>query len=167
MRYALLLLIAPALLATGCSICVAKAGKDLSHIKTRQDAHTEFGAPMAEGIDDGKPFEEFRTRSKIAEQFRAGTHSMALGMTMGLYELYLFPRELYFLAKCGLIGQTVRVTYNPDGSVRTYSIDDRWAGVVHRTDAERPKSEATIPPPEDVLTPTVQRMLDEKRGSEK
>jgi hypothetical protein len=159
MRYALLLLLAPTLLPTGCSIFVAQAGKDLSHVRTRQDAHAEFGPPAAQGVDDGKPFEEFRTRRKIAERFRAGTHSMALGMTMFLYELYLFPRELYFLAKCGLVGQTVQVTYNPDGSVCGMRIDGRWYGY---DGLKRQEKRLIENPPPDVLTPTVQKLLESR-----
>lgn len=160
MRYALLLLIAPALLATGCSIFIAKAGKELPHLRTREEARTNFGPPTAEGVDDGKPFEEFKSRGKIAEKFRAGTHSMALGMTMGLYEFYLFPRELYFLAKCGLIGQTVRVTYNPDGSVYRVDIDGRWYGGWLRQTENKINALATPLPRPDVLTPTVQKLLE-------
>lgn len=166
MRYALLLLIGPSLLATGCSMFIAKAGKDISLLKTRGDAHAEFGPPTAAGMDDGLPFEEFQTRRKISEPFRASTHSMALGMTICLYEFYLFPRELYFLAKGGLAGRTVRVTYNPDGSIRGGRIDGRWYGPGF---GQRPKQsvvpEDALPPP-DVLTPTVQKLLETKRTGE-
>lgn len=164
MRYALLLLVAPTLLTTGCSIYIAQAGKDVSHLRTRQDAHEEFGAPTAEGVEDGRPFEEFQTRRKVAEKFRGGTHSMALGMTLFLYEFYLFPRELCFLVKCGLAGQTVRMTYNPDGSVRSYSVDGRWGGVVNRMENERPSLEVAAPLPMDNLSPAVQRILEQQRA---
>lgn len=160
MRYALLLLLVPALMATGCSLFIAKAGEDISHIKTRGDAHAEFGPPTADGVDDGLPFEEFQTRRKISEPFRASTHSMALGMTMCLYEFYLFPRELYFLAKGGLVGRTVRVTYNPDGSIRSGSIDGRWYGPGFGQRMKQADEPVDAIPPPDVLNPTVQKLLD-------
>jgi hypothetical protein len=162
MRYALLLLLLPTLLATGCSIYLAQAGKELTPIRTRKDAHAEFGPPITQGVEDGLQFEEFRTRRKVAEKFRGSTHSMALGMTLFLYEFYLFPRELYFLAKCGLAGQTVRMIYNPDRTVRGFSVDGRWGGVVNRMADERPSPDVPAPLPVDHLTPTVHRLLEQR-----
>jgi hypothetical protein len=124
MRCTVLLLILSALASTGCSMFIAKAGKDLSPLESREDARAQFGEPIATGTDGESPFEEFRSRQKLSEPARASTHGMGIAMTFFLFELYLFPRELCFLTKRTLFGQTIRVIYSPDGRIERMKIDD-------------------------------------------
>lgn len=168
MRYALPLLLVPVLLSAGCSQIIERSGEKLS-IVTRQDLVTKFGPPTAEGVTDGgRPYQEFRSRRKYAEENRAQTERWGLAFTYGLAELYLFPRELWFAAKRSLFGEKVRVTYDRDGSIYTitthgYSLDGGWErneGVL-----SHPGTATTHPDPlpPDALMPTVQKLLNSER----
>lgn len=121
MRYALLLLLAPALLATGCSMMLAEAGTRYSEFDTREKAHKLFGKPINSGSIEGHQFEEFFTRRKFSDG--GGLEDLARFIcTLGLNELYLFPTELFRVTRSTVLGQTIRITYEEDGCIKTYDI---------------------------------------------
>lgn len=120
MRYALLLL-APALLATGCSLILSDIGPSFSEFDTREKAHKEFGQPVTMGYENGKPFEVFHTRRKFKDG--AGLEDLAkFYCTFGLNEVYLFPVALFRLTRTAVVGQTLRLTYDEEGSVKNFDI---------------------------------------------
>jgi hypothetical protein len=131
MRYTLLLLLASRLLATGCSVFVARSGQELGPLNTQDAVHAEFGPPAAVRIEDGQPVEEFFTRRKYSSTPVGGLmYGMAVAVTFGLVEFAAFPVELVRNAKRLVFGQTVRVTYHDDGSVYRIWLD-RWHSQYH------------------------------------
>jgi len=128
MRYANFCLIASALLSNGCSVLIARSGVDLHTLTTREKVHEKFGKPSASGTAEGKPFEEFRTRRKIAEPFRGDLLGMSFAWTWGLAEVITFPYELYLLGNRSLLGQDIRFTYDSSGIVRHIhrQVDCEW-----------------------------------------
>lgn len=134
MRYALLLLLAPTLLATGCSICIAQAGKDPTDFASRDELHARLGPPIRTTTDpDGTVMEEFRSRQKYEEVTRSAGMGMGIAMTFGLGELVCFPRELLFEAKRIVFGQVLKYEFRPDGSF-SVSIDGRSTGILRKRD---------------------------------
>lgn len=120
MRYIVLVLL---LLSSGCSCLIARSGKDLRPLKTKQQIHEEFGEPVASGISDGKPYEVFHTRQKISEHLRASSLGMGFGMSFGLVELVQFPYELYLQGHKTAFGQTIQVNYDSEGNVSRLWLD--------------------------------------------
>ena len=86
MQLSYVLLAGCALLPTGCSVLMARSGKDLNPLTTQDQVHHEFGLPSAAGTTDGKPYEEFKTRSKLSEMQRSYSMGMGVAMTFGLLE---------------------------------------------------------------------------------
>src|SRR5436190_15464906 len=118
MRYALLLLLLPVFASMGCSVMVAEAGTRSSEYETQEKAHKLFGKPIAAGTDDGQSFEEFYTRRFFPAGSQTMTEAIWFLHTLGLSEFYFLPVELVRVARETALGQTIRLTYNADGSVR-------------------------------------------------
>jgi hypothetical protein len=114
-----------AALSNGCSMLIAQSGKDLNICATREEVRAELGEPCASGVEEGKRFEEYRSRWKISEAGSYGclTYGMGFAMTFGASELLLFPQALYLLGKRTVLGQTVRVTYDDAGIVTGLYLD--------------------------------------------
>jgi hypothetical protein len=98
---------------------IARAGKDLGEVKSKEEMHAVLGEPAARGVADGKQYEEFRTRKMIAEDqsFGGEGYAMLLIMTCGACDLVFVPYECCLLGKRTLLGQTIRVTYERDGGI--------------------------------------------------
>jgi hypothetical protein len=115
------------LLACGCAGLVNQVGKDLSDVKNRQEVHAKLGEPASTGVAEGKAYEEFHTRQKIAgadqRLFGGPGYAMGVYMTCGLSEVVLFPYELSLVGRRALFGQTVRVTYEADDAVAYVLLD--------------------------------------------
>ena len=122
MRFALLLAATAAPLSVGCTAIIARSGEDLSALKTREQVHDSFGTPVATGTSDGQTYEEYRSRRKIAEPHGPG-YAMSLALTLGLTELYWFPRELYLLGRHTILGRDICFTYDAAGNVTAVHID--------------------------------------------
>ena len=116
MRIACLLLTSIGALSSGCSFMIADCGKDLRSLKSREEVRAAFGKPEKCGVEDGKDFEEFRTRRKIHSDRQQG-EAMLAGFTLGASEVVFLPLELCRLTTGTLFGQTIRFTYDPTGSV--------------------------------------------------
>jgi YD repeat-containing protein len=125
MRNVCLALTAAAFASTGCSALIAVSGRNLSDLKDRTDVQAAFGAPEATGEAEGKLFEEYSTRQKIADPWFVGP-GLAMGycMTLGLYEFVILPVELYRTGRRTLLGQRIQFTYDTDGHVTSI----RWDG---------------------------------------
>jgi hypothetical protein len=139
MRCASLILIATTtLLSNGCAALIARSGEHLGTLTTREKVHEKFGEPLARGTVEeqpregypfptlGLPFEEFRTRRKIAEPSRSASLGMSAVMTFGLGELIMFPYELYLLGNRTLLGQDIRFVYDSAGTVTHYHLAGEW-----------------------------------------
>ena len=122
---------------------IGRAGKDLGSIETKQQMHAFLGEPVAKGVDESGPYEEFRTRKVIAESplsYGEG-YAMLLFMTCGAVDLVAVPEQLYLLGKRSLLGQTVRVTYDQQGAVIDVERDGQsvigWLGLRRHREAQR------------------------------
>jgi hypothetical protein len=117
-RTASLLLVAVALAQTGCSALVANGGEKLIRFTSRAQVHDAFGPPVAvTAAVGGGTVEEFVTRRKIADQDALIYIAMLDGPTLGLAELYLFPREVFVAARRSVLGQRLRVEFDDAGGV--------------------------------------------------
>ncbi len=121
LRNARFLPLAAALLSGGCSFLIARSGKDLTGLATREEIRAQLAEPIATSVEDGNVIEEYRTRRKIAEPYARRYFSpgypMLLSMTFGTSELISVPYELSLIGRRTLRGQTLRVIYYPDGMV--------------------------------------------------
>ena len=144
MRVAYLLLIATVSFSAGCAGMIARCGKDLTGLETKEEVHAQLGEPAAKGVVDGKPFEEYFTRRKIAEpyplRYFGPGYPMGLIGTLGTIELILVPEELYLIGKRTLRGQTIRVTYDASSAVTGIALDGEslfnFGHSPHRNNAE-------------------------------
>lgn len=146
-RTACLLLVAAAYLSGGCAAMVARSGRDLTGLKTREAIRAKLGEPCASGIGEGETFEEFRTHRKVAvypiRYFGPG-YAMLLALTWGTADLVLVPYELCLAGRKVLLGQTVRVTYDARGKVTAISCDGESVhSLPFRTIARDPAGEGT------------------------
>jgi YD repeat-containing protein len=119
MRYARLFLPFLAAFACGCSCMIAGVGKDLGDVETKAEMHDALGEPVARGLANGEPYEEFRTRMVIADDQSASDegYALLLFISCGTSELVTVPYQLGLLCKRSLAGQVVRVTYDQNGHV--------------------------------------------------
>jgi hypothetical protein len=118
MRAAILLWVGITLSATGCSYHIAASGKDLGTVTTREQIHAEFGPPVAGGVTEGKPYEDFRTHRKIADDFLSIQGArLASGYTLGLAEVVLWPAVCLDTARQVVFGQDLRFVYDEKGDV--------------------------------------------------
>jgi hypothetical protein len=125
MRFASLLLALSLSLVSGCSIMIASCGKDVTALKTREEVHVLFGAPAASGVEDGRLYEDFYTRMKIATRpcCDGEGYAFLLVWTCGAAELVTTPCELYRLCIRTVLGQTIRVSYDRAGKPYATSRD--------------------------------------------
>ena len=156
MRLSCLVLIASAtVLTSGCSMLIARSGKDVSNLTTRDDVHREFGEPDQTGVAEGHPYEDYWTRRK---KMTSDCLSLGLGMTYGTFELIAFPVELWSLSKGTVLGKNLRFAYDDQGRVMRVFLDgetvlyhslDRWAVEEYEREkkaAETPKQPTSDPP---------------------
>lgn len=146
MRAIYFALIAAALSSAGCAGMIVGSGQNLSDLKDQAAVQAAFGSPTAAGEADGRPFEEFTTRRKIAEPWRvAPGMAMMYAMTLGLGEVVLLPVELYRTGRRTILGQQLRFTYDADGRVAAirWDGDSVWWGIeatrLPLTDSSPPK----------------------------
>lgn len=116
-------LLALLLAGPGCTYYVITSGTDLGKIHTPADARAAFGEPVAVGEVDGRPYEEFFTRKKIAEHWKGTYLAMGWCATFGLGELIWFPHQAFVAARRSAEGQTLRFVYTPDGAVAGVLLD--------------------------------------------
>jgi YD repeat-containing protein len=106
---------------------IASCGKDLSPLETKADVRAQLGDPVAIGVEDGAPFEEYRTRRKIsrsgAPPYCGPGYAMLGIMTCGTVELILVPYELYLVGSGALLGQRLRFTYDTADRVTRVTLD--------------------------------------------
>lgn len=100
--------------ASGCAALIARSGTDLTCLQTKEEIHAQLGVPSTAGVEEGRYFEEYRTRRKIAQPMKyfGPGYAMGIVLTCGVSELICVPTELYLVCHRGLLGQTVRVTYD-------------------------------------------------------
>jgi hypothetical protein len=110
---------------------VAGSGKRLDAITTQEQARRDFGAPVASGVVEGQPYDDFRTHRKVSEGWKGIYFCMGDAWTLGLGEVVWLPHELYVAARRSILGQTVRFVYEPDGSESRVLLDgDHVPGAV-------------------------------------
>jgi hypothetical protein len=137
MRSLGLLLILSLLASNGCSILIARCGKDVGEITTRDKAREEFGEPSA----TGRSFDEFNTRRKIYDPAEYSGTMMAVGMSLGLADLVLFPYEALELGSGTILGRKLRFDYDEAGRIINVSLDGRSCGFCR--DAPSPSAPAS------------------------
>jgi hypothetical protein len=137
---------------------IARSGKDVSKLTTREEVHSVFGEPDQTGVVEGHPYEDYWTRRKISEQMTSDCLSLGLGMTYGTFELIAFPIELWSLCKGTVLGKILRFAYDDQGRVMRVFLDgetvlfhslDRWAVEEYEREkkaAETPKQQCTDSP---------------------
>lgn len=127
MRAAILLCVATVLPACGCTYYVVSSGTKLGDFGSREQVQAEFGPPVASGAVEGKPFEEFRTRRKIAEPEKVIYVVMGDVVTFGFGELVWFPQQSFIAARRSIRGQTLRFVYDESGTVTGVTLDGEYA----------------------------------------
>jgi hypothetical protein len=86
--------------------------------------HALLGEPVARGVAGGEQYEEFRTRRVIAkDQWDCEGYCILCAATCCAPDLVCVPYQLALLAKRAVLGQTIRVTYDPDGGVGSVQRD--------------------------------------------
>jgi hypothetical protein len=150
MRPALLLLIATASLAGGCSSLVAVSGTDLDKLATREEVRKEFGEPNATGHEDGRAYDDFLTYRKLTDRFNADAYARWFVLTCGYSEFITFPVELVRVGYLAAMGQIIRVYYDDEGVVTTRFLDGRELSVPDRSSEE---AQSNLSSPTDTSTP--------------
>ena len=111
------------LLCAGCSALIAHIGEDVSTLANKAQVHESFGTPTKLGNEGGREFEEYYTRRKISEP-QLGSVTLVLDvMTLGLFELWMFPNTICQTTWSTLVGQTLRFEYAENGDVLEVLID--------------------------------------------
>lgn len=114
----------------GCSVFVAQTGTDLSQFRTKEQVLMHFGAPVEDDPSKQPEYALYHTREKVAtDEMTQTAETPAYFLTMGLYELYALPREVYYLTKRTIFGQTLEFQYDRTGrviSIRRDGEDMRW-----------------------------------------
>lgn len=137
-RLSCLILIASALLSSGCSAIIAQSGADLSGLTTKEKVHEKFGDPAASGASEGFFFEDYQTRRKISEPLRSAHLGMSIAMTYGLGELIAFPYEFSLLGRRTLVGQELSFGYDSAGNVTRVYLDGKWLSFFPKPDHAEP-----------------------------
>ncbi|HEY2785428.1 MAG TPA: hypothetical protein VGJ05_10685 [Fimbriiglobus sp.] len=127
MRISALLAVFSLPFLVGCTGLIKITGRDITCLTTREEVHKTYGEPVATSEHDGQLVEEFTTRRKIADMWETPGYSMGLAMTMGLGELWMFPRELYQTGKHVIAGQTLQFTFDNAGNVTSICRDGECA----------------------------------------
>ena len=120
--YILLLLLMVTAGSGGCSWLVICSGKNLNEVNKDQ-ARSAFGPPIASGVLEGQPFDDFRTHRKIDEVRREQEPSIDMLCTLGMSELWHFPHELCRATWLCLKGRHIRYVYDADGNVTALFLD--------------------------------------------
>jgi hypothetical protein len=123
MRVVRLVLALTAVLPAGCAALVAKTGTDTTRFATREQVRAEFGPPDETGEEKDEPFDQFRTRRKIADSHHSASLGMSWAMTFGLADLVEFPRELILVGGRLWDGQDLRFEYDASGRVVRVLLD--------------------------------------------
>jgi YD repeat-containing protein len=124
---------------------IAGSGKDLNKLTTRAEVQRDFGAPVASGSEEGKSYDEFRTRRKISDNGAAQALGTLSGMSFGLAEVVLFPMEVWRVSWQAVAGQTLRFTYDEEGNVKSVKNDGEPLEFIPHYDKPADKQEK--PPP--------------------
>jgi YD repeat-containing protein len=120
MSRALLVLVAAALVSSGCSSAIAFSGTDVSNISSRSEAHRQFGTPakvVTAGGDEVEDYEIYHTHVKVSEPQRGTEYLLGDLLTTGLAELILFPYEMVMVGHTTFAGEDIRFNYDPNGNV--------------------------------------------------
>jgi YD repeat-containing protein len=131
MRITCLLLLVSAISSSGCAGLIARSGTDVTALASRDEVHAVFGEPVATGVvegSEGKTFEEYVTRKKIAALPEEPTEHIAampgdhgylslnydgtLLFSLGTCELVLIPEQLTLIAVRFVGGEQIRFTYD-------------------------------------------------------
>ena len=123
MRVAVLLVLAGLSSSAGCSYLVATSGKNPGTLANREEVRQTFGTPAATGLEDGRYYEDFYTRRKIADWHGMTGYSMGYAMTLGFIEFYCLPRQLFITSKRSVLGQDLRFVYDETGKVVQVRLD--------------------------------------------
>jgi hypothetical protein len=125
MRTAFLLLIGTALLSNGCAALIARSGKDLEAMTTREEVRKDMGVADEIGMVNGEPYEEFRFHGKVADFWKAHSNGMGFVMTFGLGEVVQFPEAVFEAGQEVIDGHAVRFYYDPIGNVTGCVLDGK------------------------------------------
>ncbi len=118
MNWRALPLIALLLANGGCSMLVAQIGRDVEGLETRDEVRAKLGEPVSiEQVEDGIIAEEYVTRWRVVDESKSYGHGLAIVMTYGLAELFIFPDEVAKLIGSPFVSQKIRFVYNPAGEV--------------------------------------------------
>jgi hypothetical protein len=110
--------------SSGCSLSIARSGKDLDTLTTKDQVHEQFGHPSASGIAKGRPWDVYCIRRKIAEPLAVKLgHELTLVFTLGIAEIGYFPYELFHLGWTTIIGRDVGFVYDNAGKVTKIFLD--------------------------------------------
>ena len=119
-----------ALFSPGCTYLIARSGQDLSELKTRDRVHERYGEPVKTGGIGGKPFEEFITHRKVADN-QLAVNSVWAGMfTLGLSELIFVPFTTLDATGKAMLGQQLRFIFDESGEV-TEVLGKRGRSLIH------------------------------------
>lgn len=111
------------LVCAGCSALIAYSGQDVGKLANKTQVHASFGTPTNLGNEEGREFEEYRTRRKISEPQVANLIAIADIMTLGLLELWHFPAGICQNTWTTIFGQTLRFEYDDNGNVKEVFIN--------------------------------------------
>src|SRR5262245_56857641 len=125
MRPALLLLIALVPLSGGCSFLIARRGEDLRDLTTRQEVRQRLGEPVASGVNNGRPYEDFHFTGKLADSNRAYVEAVAGAFTLGISEVAMLPVEAFQPGNDVLNGHDVRFVYDEQDNVTKRFVDGK------------------------------------------
>jgi hypothetical protein len=117
------LLASCSLLCAGCTALIAYIGQDVGKLANKTQVHESFGTPTNLGNEGGYAFEEYRTRRRISEPEVADLFFKYDAMTLGLFELVVFPAAICQTTWSTLVGRTLRFEYAENGDVLEVLID--------------------------------------------
>jgi hypothetical protein len=115
MKTKLLLFAMSAFSLSGCSFFVARSGKDVGELTTREQVLKEFGKPTSSSTEDDKEFDEFRYHGKVANEPKADEYRAAFALTLGLGEFFIFPLSVFETGRDFVAGQEIRFYYDQNG----------------------------------------------------
>jgi hypothetical protein len=123
MRCGRLLLAALLIPTCGCSTLIAKSGKNIDAIATREDAREKLGTPDSSSENGDLTIDTYQTRQKISEWRRGGGEGTYFAMSFGLTEFAAFPTEVYILGRRTVLGQELSFHYDATGKVVEVYLD--------------------------------------------
>jgi hypothetical protein len=123
MRCGRLILTALLIPTCGCAAIIAKSGKNIDTLTTREEVHKKLGAPDSTELNEDQWTDTYLTRQKISEWRRGGGEGLYFAMSFGLTEFEAFPAEIYLLGRRTLLGQELSFHYDADGRVVDVYLD--------------------------------------------